>query len=174
MQNLSLKLYPDPILESVCQPCNKSIPEIKEIGQEMIRIMYEYNGLGLSAPQVGLDERIFVMRDIEKPGEGLIFANPVITNRSGTLVENEGCLSLPGIRIKIARAIKVDIQFDSLQEEELLLDWHFEGYHARCVQHEVDHLNGIMILDHIKSKIGKRIALDKYYKRRKSYDRING
>lgn len=174
LPNLSLRYYPDPILQKVCKDCDRSIEEIKEIGIEMIQIMFDNDGYGLSAPQVGLDERIFVMRDPADRRQGLTFVNPIIIAKQGVLVENEGCLSLPEVRVKISRAMRIDVDFDSQQENDLRIARHFEGWDARCIQHEIDHLDGIMIFDHIKSNLGKRLFLDKYYKKRRKYDRISG
>lgn len=172
MLNLSLKFYPEPCLQKACWTCHRSIEEVKEIGEEMIRIMFENDGYGLSAPQVGLTERLFVMRDPTDRTKGIIIVNPIIIARQGIWVENEGCLSLPGVRVKISRATRIDIDFDG--PEDRRTTQHVEGWDARCIQHEIDHLDGIIIFDHIKSNLGKRLFLDKYYKKRRKYDRING
>lgn len=175
MPNLSLKFYPDRILRAECKECHRPLKEILDIGEDMIRIMHEADGLGLAAPQVGLDERIFVLREHKFPGDGLILVNPVIMERSSeTNTTKEGCLSIPGIEVRVTRSNHIDIEFESVQEEGLLINRHFIGLQARCVQHEVEHLDGVLIIDHINSNLQRKLILEKYTKKRRQYDRING
>lgn len=171
---LSLTQWPDPILRVKCEEA----PIASGTGEEMIELMMQHNGLGLSAPQVGLTSRIFVMRDPHDDKKGLVFANPYIVEHSTEkYLDSEGCLSVPGQRVKILRFQTVDIEFDVPNGHELpvgddRITWHFEGLQARCIQHEIDHLNGIMIFDHINSNLGQKMFLDKYAKIRKKYARL--
>lgn len=172
--NLSLKFWPNPILRIKCEEA----PIEAGIGEEMIELMMLHRGVGLSAPQVGLTSRIFVMRDPDNNEAGLVFANPEIVDHSSDVYEDfEGCLSIPGQRVKIKRFKVVDVEFDAYNKRDLpigddRLTWRFEGLHARCIQHEIDHLNGIMIFDHINSNLGQKMFLDKYAKIRKKYARL--
>jgi peptide deformylase len=169
-QNLSLKYWPDSILRTVCSGSDTTD---FLAGEEMIKLMIEKHGMGLAAPQVGLTSRLFVMRDPDDNNKGLIFVNPVITEHSkDTYKDNEGCLSFPGPRVDIERFKWVNVEFDvplgyTLPVGDDRLTWHFEGIYARCVQHEIDHLNGIMIFDHVKSNLAKKLVLDKYAKLRR-------
>lgn len=168
-----LRYWPDPVLRSKCE--ESPIPV--GAAERMIEIMNQHHGLGLSAPQVGLTCRLFVMRDPEK-GKALVFANPEIVEHSQkTHVDSEGCLSIPGSRTQVKRFWEVDVEFDVPIGYELpvgsdRLTWHFEGLPARCIQHEMDHLEGIMIFDHINSNLGRKMFLEKYAKMRKKYDRL--
>lgn len=170
--SLSLKYWPNPILRTVCTEMLDT-SQADAIGQRMIQIMFENNGLGLSAPQVGLTERIFVMRDPDNHKKGLVFTNPVIvSNGNQEDRAEEGCLSYPDQRVIITRKKSIDVEFDVPTGYELpvgddRITWHFEGLDARCIQHEIDHLNGIMIFDHIKSNLMRQISLDKYAKSRR-------
>lgn len=139
----------------------------------MIRLMFKHNGYGLSAPQVGLNERIFVMRDPEDKTKGLVFINPIITELSSFKeTELEGCLSFLSLNTRIERSWTVDFQFEELDEEAEVQTWHFEGLNARCVQHEIDHLNGITIADHFNSNMSRKLFLDRYMKAKKKHVRI--
>lgn len=172
--SLSLRYHPDEVLREVCVDCNVSGDERVNIAQEMTNLMIVHGGLGLSAPQVGLNWRIFVMRDPEDYSVGLTFINPVIVDKSQYEIEElEGCLSIPRNRVKISRASTVELQFLEFTSGNETITRHFKGDYARCIQHEIDHLNGILIFDHIKSKLGKRLFLDKYAKSRKKYARIS-
>lgn len=170
---LSLRYWPDPVLRIKCEESPIPVGAV----EEMIRIMRENNGYGLSAPQAGLTCRLFVMRDPKDPNKSLIFANPIITAWGSQIYsDNEGCLSVPGPRVSIERPFAIEVEFDVTPEHKPLLGdrltWHLEGLSARCVQHEIDHLNGIMIFDHIKSKLGQKIFLEKSAKERRRRARL--
>lgn len=176
MSALKLKYYPDDCLTRVCDPCTYTWDEQLIIGNEMLAIMFANNGYGLAAPQVGLNTRLFVMRDEQNPGQGFIFGNPLIIDSSGIGVKaEEACLSLPGMKLMVERASEVQFSFVPAHpstDPATRLTWRFQGMKARCVQHEIDHLNGIMLFDNITSKLGKKIFLQKYAKRSKSRARI--
>lgn len=165
--SLSLKLWPNQVLRTKCE---SDLPgedfQTKRIGQEMIRIMQMHNGFGLSAPQVGLNYRIFVMRN-PKDTRPLVFINPRIQAHSEEQTTlNEGCLSLLSLQVPIPRYDWVVASGFHLEPTR------YEGIYARCIQHEIDHLNGILIFDHIKSSIGRKLFLDKYIKAKKVHDRM--
>ena len=186
MLPLSLKYWPDPMLKKECDDCSHTPAERIEIGEQMIEIMYAYNGYGLSAPQVGLNCRIFVMRtpemadrpthlSIKEERKGLIFVNPVITKLGSHWVkESEGCLSLLTQRTHVERATEVEIEYSDpfhdmrhdYSDNPGRSTWMAKGLDARCIQHEIDHLNGIMIFDHINSNLSKKLFLEKYFKKK--------
>ena len=167
--NLNLRYYPDPVLKTVCSDCNWDLKERLATGREMIEIMHSHHGYGLSAPQVGLTSNFFVMRDPDRLDNisGLVFANPEITDLSNKKISlPEGCLSLLSMRTVIARAEWVEFDFDNPEDPDERLHWRFESMNARCVQHEVDHLNGILIFDHINSNLVQKSFLEKYTKKK--------
>jgi len=138
-----LKIYPDSVLRGLSHSVVDIDNEVRELINEMKYIMYKHNGIGLAAPQVGILKRV-IIADI---GEGLLaLANPVI--RRGTGQDNlvEGCLSLPGIGVDVRRNQKVSVTGVNLGAEEIKLE--LSGLLARVVQHEIDHLNGVLIIDY--------------------------
>ena len=141
---LKIRFYGDPILH------RKSLP-VKEVGsaerlliQSMIETMHQHKGIGLAAPQVGINQRILVA-DI---GQGpMAVINPQIIKKAGSAVLEEGCLSLPGITVKVKRAQKILIRY--LNENNRIIEKRFEDLLARVILHETDHLNGKLIVDYL-------------------------
>jgi peptide deformylase len=131
--------------------------------EDMFRTMYVAPGIGLAANQVGIS-RSFAVIDLSPGGKHspMVLINPVIESKSGAVVEDEGCLSIPGFSAKIKRATKVRVR--ALNEHGLPITIEGEGLLARCLQHEIDHLNGKLYIDHlsllprlrIKRAIGRR------------------
>jgi peptide deformylase len=161
---MSLCYYGNPILRKRCQPITSITDEIKELAQNMIAVMDQYDGVGLAAPQIGRDIRLFVLRDyleVEdeqwKLSEPKIYINPKLSFPDKKLVvEEEGCLSLPKFFYKIARpdfvVVKaLDLNGNSFTEEA-------RGYNARVRIHENDHLNGVLFIDHLNEKKRKKIT----------------
>ncbi|MDR3238193.1 MAG: peptide deformylase [Spirochaetia bacterium] len=122
---------------------------ISDIIDLMFKIMYKANGIGLAAPQIGLSSRIIVIDTREKDGSPLALINPVIKEKSNTQVEyEEGCLSLPGIMADVTRPERVLVTGLDLSGKEAAIE--ASGLLARVFQHEIDHLNGILFIDHIE------------------------
>lgn len=123
--------------------------EVKEINSSITKLldnmadtMYAANGLGLAAPQIGVSKRVIVI----DAGEGLLeLINPVILERHGEVIDTEGCLSIPKVTGDVARATWVRVQ--GLNRQGQLLDFEAEGLLARALQHETDHLNGVLFVD---------------------------
>lgn len=161
-----LRYYPDPILSSQCARCPSTDPKMTKIAYSMIRIMNDHNGYGLSAPQVGLSYRIFVMKDPDGHKDGIIFFNPEIKYHSdSTTVGFEGCLSIPGPKASVRRYNWVELGFEDHNGD--LHSWKMAGLNARCVQHEVDHLDGILIFNRMSSEITRKRFLEMYSKAKK-------
>ncbi|MDO8524874.1 MAG: peptide deformylase [Candidatus Omnitrophota bacterium] len=160
MQELTIKKFPDPVLRKKASKVSKVTAREKEALAEMAKVMYISEGVGLAAVQVGLDKQLAVI-DV---GSGLIkLVNPVITKSEGTSALDEGCLSVPGVSVKVGRAASVTVSF--LDEEGCARQLRAEGLLARAMQHELDHLSGKLIIDYlnpvkkilIKRKIGRNI-----------------
>jgi peptide deformylase len=142
---MKILLYPDAGLRKKAEPIREITEEIRRKAEEMLELMYEAEGIGLAATQVGWPVKLLVK---DAPGESTdehIFINPIITHREGETLEEEGCLSLPGVFGKIPRAEKVTVVAYNLQGERLEID--AEGVDARVWQHEIDHFSGILITD---------------------------
>lgn len=138
-----LKIYPDTVLRQTARSVPNIDTEIRELVREMKHIMYKHEGIGLAAPQVGILKRVFIA-DI---GDGLLaLVNPLITEADGQDNLVEGCLSLPGIGVDIRRHQKVAVTGVNLEGEETRLE--LSGLLARVAQHEIDHLNGVLIIDY--------------------------
>ena len=153
--------YPDPILRNVSTAIPEITPEIRELAEEMFETMYENIGVGLAAPQIGQNIRLFVVdvREDEKPSK-MVFVNPVITARSKQKVKaEEGCLSLPDIAANVARPECITVKALNLDGEEFVLE--ATGFLARCIQHEYDHLEGIVFTDKVSlaSKLSVKSGL---------------
>ena len=143
MKKYELKIYPDPVLRKLAQPVTEIDNIINRLIKGMSKIMYSYQGIGLAAPQVGKLLRV-VTADI---GEGLIsMINPEILMDLGEDYLEEGCLSVPDTRVNIKRRQSIFVRYINLNEIEM--ESEFTGLTARVIQHEVDHLNGILITDH--------------------------
>lgn len=159
--------YPDPVLARPAAPVLAFDSGLKMLVREMFESMYAAQGIGLAAPQIGLSKRLTVI-DIsfnKKPEDKLVLINPEIVDQEGRQFEEEGCLSLPDIRDKVQRAAKVKVRAQNehgewfeLEGEELL---------ARALQHEIDHLNGILFIDRI-SRLKRELALRKIRKMQKN------
>jgi peptide deformylase len=127
----------------------------------MFETMYAAEGIGLAAPQVGVSTRLFVMdiRDPEIEPRALI--NPAIVERSGSESGEEGCLSLPGLVGEVERSASIVVEALDLQGQPIRIE--ASGLHARCIQHEIDHLDGVLFIDHL-SPLKRRMLIGKWKK----------
>lgn len=136
----NIVLEGDPLLEKKCRPVEKIDERINELIDDMIETMYDAEGVGIAAPQVGVLRRIICI-DI---GLGLhVFINPEISNPQGCSYESEGCLSLPGVYGKVTRPEKIHLK--ALNRAGEVVEFDAEGFFARAICHECDHLDGILI-----------------------------
>lgn len=161
MAALKILSYPHPALRQIAAP----ITVFDEAFREQVTALFELNrlhrGVGLAAPQVGLSLRFFVMDASEEGNQPLCFANPVIVEKEGTAIFEEGCLSFPGVYAKVTRARKVTVQYqDEYGQPQTLTT---DGLAAECIQHETEHLNGILLIDHL-SKLKRSLFLKKMEK----------
>lgn len=161
---LEIRQLGDPVLRERADEVEEVTDELRELAEQMLDTMYESEGIGLAAPQVGISKRLFVA-DIQEPeSEPIAIVNPVILERSGSERGEEGCLSLPGLSGEVDRASQIvveglDLDGKPMRREE-------SGLLARVLQHEIDHLDGILFIDHL-SPIKRRILLKKWRKLQK-------
>ena len=147
-EDLQLRIYPDPILRQRCQAVTEVDSQVQGCIDRMFELMYEHQGIGLAAPQAGWDARVFVINvygSSEEETEELVFVNPqveLIDREEGDSFE-EGCLSLPGIRLNVERPPRVKVH--ALDREGNAFTLEADELLSRCIQHENDHLDGIMI-----------------------------
>lgn len=140
----NLRLEGDEILRKKAKEVKDITPRVQELVQDMIETMYENNGVGLAAPQVGILKRIFVV-DIGD-GEGpTVFINPEITEASGEQFGAEGCLSIPGKQGDVLRPYSIHVKAQNEAGETFEID--AEEFYARAICHEYDHLEGVLYID---------------------------
>ena len=140
---LKIRLYGDPCLRKKSKPIDEVGPSERMLIKSMIATMLEAKGVGLAAPQVGINQRLFVM-DV---GEGpLAIINPKITKKIGADILEEGCLSIPEVTINIERPQQVTVKY--MDEDGKTMKITCEELKARVIQHEMDHLNGKLIVDY--------------------------
>ncbi|RPI73425.1 MAG: peptide deformylase [Ignavibacteriales bacterium] len=143
MKKYTLKFYPDPVLREICLPVTEVNSSVIHMIKKMSKIMYRHKGIGLAAPQVGSLNRVIVA-DI---GEGLIsMINPEILTGFGEGYLEEGCLSLPETVVNVKRQQSVFVHY--LDNNEIEKESELDGLTARVIQHEIDHLNGVLIIDY--------------------------
>jgi len=155
MALLPILRFPDPRLKKVAAPVVRVDDSIRKLAADMAETMYEAPGIGLAATQVDVHQRVVVIDVSEEKSELRVFINPVLSHCDGSQVGEEGCLSVPGIYDKVERAEQVTVDYVDLdgQAQSLRAD----GLLAVCLQHEVDHLNGKVFVDHLSSLKQTRI-----------------
>lgn len=158
-----IRLLGDPVLREECRPVQGVGPEIRELIRDLTDTMYDAEGVGLAAPQVGVPVRIFVydIRDPEDPSASGTLVNPRIVSREGTDRSTEGCLSVPGLQEIVERPARVVVEGLDETGEEVRIE--ADGLLARCLQHEADHLDGVLFLDRV-SPLKRRMLLDRWSK----------
>lgn len=163
---LEIVTYPDSVLRQTVESVKNIDEEIHSLIDDMAEVMYANDGVGLAAPQVGISKSLVVM-DV---GEGLIsYVNPkIILEEEEKETVDEGCLSLPGIRIDVSRPVR--ITFRGLNKKGELVEMKAEGLLARTLQHEIDHLEGILIIDYASSV--QRVLLQSKLKKLKKEEAL--
>jgi peptide deformylase len=158
MASLKLIPYPHPTLRHRSKPIVRVDQELKDLVEEMFDIMYEFRGVGLAANQVNLPIRLFVANPTGDKEEGpeLVFINPVITKAKGSSEAEEGCLSLPGVNANVKRNKSLNINAYSIDGTEINTE--VDGFLARIIQHEIDHLDGVLFIDRLADEIRRPIA----------------
>ena len=148
MATLPILLLPDPRLRQKCAMVTVFDPGLKQLADDMLETMYAAPGRGLAGPQVGVMQRIFVMDVGWKDGRPspLVCINPVIRDSAGNAINPEGCLSIPDQPVRIARPATIRLEWQDLAGRDC--EGFFEGFAATCVQHERDHLDGILCIDY--------------------------
>jgi len=161
MAILEIKEYGEPVLREKALPVEEITPEILNLIKDMAETMYADSGVGFAAPQVGVSKRIMV---IDGDEDGLIvLINPMIVKSEGEVVDEEGCLSVPGIYSQVKRSSKVTVK--ALNENGDPIEITKEGLTARALQHEIDHLDGILFIDRI-GRMERQILLNKLKKKK--------
>lgn len=176
---LPIFTYPDPVLSTVAAPVTVFDAELEKLAMDMIYTMYVTPGIGLAAPQVGVSKRLFVIdveydREVIKNSEGrdefrysnmnpMVVINPVFKEKTGSTTYEEGCLSVPGVYEEVKRSENVVMEFQDIKGNKHTLN--AEGLFAICLQHENDHLDGIVFIERLsnlkKNFFKKKLAKEK-------------
>ncbi|WP_312416063.1 peptide deformylase [Shinella sp.] len=159
-----LIILPDPILRQVSQPIETVDGEVKNLADDMLETMYDAPGIGLAAIQIGVARRMLVL-DVSKDGDEkqpLVFINPeIVSATDARSVYEEGCLSIPDYYAEVERPAAIKVKHLDRDGKEKLTE--ADGLLATCLQHEIDHLNGVLFIDHI-SKLKREMVIRKFTK----------
>lgn len=159
-----LIILPDPILRQVSTPLETINDEARRLADDMLETMYDAPGIGLAAIQIGVPRRMLVL-DVSKDGEEktpLVFINPeVVKSSDARSVYEEGCLSIPDYYAEVERPAVITVRYLDRDGKEQTID--ADGLLATCLQHEIDHLNGVLFIDYI-SKLKREMVIRKFTK----------
>ncbi|KRA33558.1 peptide deformylase [Rhodanobacter sp. Root627] len=164
MSVLSILEFPDPRLRTRAAPVTVFDAKLKQLVADMFETMYAANGVGLAATQVNVHQRVLVTDMSEGRTEPLALINAQILEKEGSQVYQEGCLSFPGLYADVTRALKVKVKAYDADGNEFVVD--VEGPLAVCIQHEIDHLDGKVFVDHL-SALKRGMLLKRLEKARK-------
>ncbi|MBN1766390.1 MAG: peptide deformylase [Sedimentisphaerales bacterium] len=159
LKKLQIICYPDPLLKKVAQPVEEITEEISDLAESMVDIMVKSSGIGLAATQLGIPLRIITMSVTGKRDDAEIIINPTLSNLSGSSEMEEGCLSVPNVRANVRRANACTVDALDVDGNPFCMD--AVELAATILQHETDHLNGILFIDHLNtvSRLSCRRAL---------------
>lgn len=145
---LPIVKFGDPVLQKPASPVKDMGPELLKLIPAMFRTMYAEPGIGLAAPQIGVSLRLMVV-DVAPDGKSqpMVLINPSIVEKKGKIDSEEGCLSFPGIVVTVKRAAEVKVT--AVNEKGLPISIKADGLLSRCLQHEMDHLDGVVMIDHL-------------------------
>ena len=155
---------PDPILKTVSKPVTQVGEDVCALLDDMLETMYQAPGIGLAAVQIGIAKRLVVidLAKDEEPHDPVFFINPEIVWSGDEEVEyEEGCLSIPDVYDKVIRPAEVKVRY--IDREGCEVERHFDGLFATCIQHEIDHLNGILFIDYL-SRLKRDRVIKKFSK----------
>ncbi len=141
--------YPDQRLKLVSEPVTEITDGLRTLARDMCEVMYEADAVGLAAPQIGRTLRMVVMDTTwgERERNPVVMINPKILGRRGTISTREGCLSIPNFMAEVERSAHIVVHYADLEGSEIVEG--VEGPRAVCIQHEIDHLDGILFIDHL-------------------------
>ena len=165
MALLTVHTFPDPVLKQKALPVDEFDEKLSELAENMLETMYEERGIGLAAVQVAVLKQLVVVdlksgEEDNSLREPRVFVNPRIVDRSGETVSEEGCLSVTEFRVEVKRSESIKLEYQDLQGNPQTLE--ADGLLSICIQHELDHLQGILFIDHLpllkQKMVKKRLA----------------
>lgn len=155
---LTIKIIGDEVLRQKAETVTEFDDELKKLADEMIQVMYESDGIGLAAPQVGISKRLLVIdiSEINSEFGPMTFVNPEIVENTGEITMEEGCLSIPGVRESVTRPAEIVLKYQDVEGNEKTE--RFNVWMSRVLQHEIDHLEGVLFTDYL-SPVKRKLAL---------------
>lgn len=151
-------VYPDPVLRRGGKPITSFDADLRKLAEAMMEAMYEEGGVGLAAPQVGIEQKLLVLNPAgdkkDRSGEKVL-CNPRLTKKKGREFGEEGCLSFPGIQAEVERWVDITLTYQDLDGKEQTLT--ANGWLARILQHEMDHLEGVFFVDRLTASDKLRV-----------------
>ncbi len=156
MAVLKVVNYGEPVLRKNAEKVLKVSSKVRKLIDDMFDTMYSYNGVGLAAPQVGELKRIFVLDCAleDEPAAQMVFINPVIIKKEGAIISREGCLSFPGVYTDVKRYETITVRYMDIKSKTQTLTVQTGTLLCRAIQHELDHLNGVLFVDHVIDRFG--------------------
>lgn len=154
MAQLKLRYYPDPVLKQKAKKITIVDGSVRKLAQDMLDTMYKSDGVGLAAPQIGVSKRLMVI-DVsseDEPAKPIVFINPEIIEHDGEMVGQEGCLSFPDVFFEVKRYSRVVVRFQNLKGQTLKLTAE-NNLLCRAIQHEIDHLDGLLFIEKAVSQL---------------------
>ncbi len=150
MAILRIRTYPDPVLRVKCPEVETFDDELRRLAEDMIETMHAAPGVGLAAPQVGIEKRLAVVDTSVGEDEAAlhVLVNPRLTERQGREADSEGCLSIPGFSEKVTRPLQITVEARDLDGREIRIE--ASEFEARAFCHEIDHLDGVLFVDHLR------------------------
>ncbi len=161
MEKLDIVLYPEAGLREICAPIPEMTDDLDKLIDDMFYTMYDAPGIGLAAPQIAVQQRLIVVDISESNDQPIALLNPEILKSAGTIEWEEGCLSMPGIYASVTRPSEVLVR--GMNREGNIIEFEASELLAVCIQHEIDHLNGKMFIDHL-SGLKRARAIQKFRK----------
>jgi peptide deformylase len=163
MSILKVLAYGDPVLRKPAEPVHKVSAKIQKLINDMFDTMYAQNGVGLAAPQVGVSKRLFVTDcNVDgHPPQPLVFINPRIVRKQGACVSYEGCLSFPEVFTDVRRYDTITVRYQDSNGRNQEMTVEGGTLLCRCIQHEMDHLDGVLFVDHVIDRFGADTQLAK-------------
>lgn len=163
MAKLQLRYYPDDVLKLKAKKVSVFDSSVRKLAQDMLDTMYDNDGVGLAAPQVGVSKRIMVIdvSSSDDPKKPIIFINPQIVHKEGELVGLEGCLSFPEVYFEVKRSNKIIVRYQNLQGKDMKMEAK-GNLLCRAIQHEIDHLDGELFIDKAANKLQADLEMTKH------------
>jgi len=152
MATHSIRTFPDPVLRKVCAPVKRVDAAIRRFTEQLTETMYQQpGGIGIAAPQVGVTKQIAIVDVSSKVtlAQRLVLINPKVIRHDGSRQLREGCMSLPDFTANVVRSVEIEVEY--LDEDGELMCHQATGIEAVCIQHEIDHLNGLLFIDRVGS-----------------------